>query len=121
MLRLENVCYSVYDNGCKKDILTNINLEINKGETIVITGHNGSGKSTLLKCIMGIIPVTSGKIYFNNQDITKKGINLSEVRRKMGMVFQQFNLFPHLTVLENIMLAPVKLGVLTEKEAKKMH
>lgn len=84
MLRLENVCYSVYDNGFKKDILTNINLEINKGETIVITGHNGSGKSTLLKCIMGIIPITSGKIYFNNQDITQMSIT---ERAKLGIAY----------------------------------
>ena len=84
MLRLENVCYSVDDNGLKKDILTNINLEINKGETVVITGHNGSGKSTLLKCIMGIIPVTSGKIYFNNQDITNMSIT---DRAKLGIAY----------------------------------
>jgi len=103
----------------KNIVLKEINLKIKKGDRLAIIGPSGCGKSTLLRCLNMLEVPDNGQIIFNNQDITKKGINLSEVRRKMGMVFQQFNLFPHLTVLENIMLAPVKLGVLTEKEAKK--
>ena len=104
----------------KNIVLKEINLKIKKGERLAIIGPSGCGKSTLLRCLNMLEAPDEGQIIFNNQDITKKDINLSEVRRKMGMVFQQFNLFPHLTVLENIMLAPVKLGVLTEKEAKKI-
>ena len=103
----------------KNIVLKEINLKIEKGDRLAIIGPSGCGKSTLLRCLNMLEVPDEGQIIFNNQDITKKGINLSEVRRKMGMVFQQFNLFPHLTVLENIILAPVKLGVLTEKEAKK--
>ena len=104
----------------KNIVLKEINLKIEKGDRLAIIGPSGCGKSTLLRCLNMLEVPDEGQIIFNNQDITKKDINLSEVRRKMGMVFQQFNLFPHLTVLENIMLAPVKLGVLTEKEAKKI-
>lgn len=75
MLRLENVNYIINDNGSERYILKNINLEINEKEIAVITGHNGSGKSTLMKIIMGIVPVTSGKIFFNNVDITNMSIN----------------------------------------------
>ena len=84
MLKLDNVCYSVEENGKQKYILKNINLIINDGETIVITGHNGSGKSTLMKIIMGIIPVTSGKIYFDVVDITTMSIT---DRAKLGIAY----------------------------------
>lgn len=84
MLRLENVCYSVDDNGTKKHILQDINLTINQGEVVVVTGHNGSGKSTLMKVIMGIVPITSGKIYFENTDITDMTIS---ARAKLGLAY----------------------------------
>ena len=84
MLNLDNVCYSVEENGKQKYILKNINLIINDGETIVITGHNGSGKSTLMKIIMGILPVTSGKIYFDGVDITTMTIT---DRAKLGIAY----------------------------------
>ena len=103
----------------KNIVLKEINLKIEKGDRLAIIGPSGCGKSTLLRCLNMLEIPNEGQIIFNNQDITKKGTNLSLVRRKMGMVFQQFNLFPHLTVLDNIILAPVKLGILTEKEAKK--
>ena len=103
----------------KNIVLKEINLKIEKGDRLAIIGPSGCGKSTLLRCLNMLEVPDEGQIICNNQDITKKDINLSTVRRKMGMVFLQFNLFPHLTVLENIILAPVKLGVLTEKEAKK--
>ena len=84
MLRLENVCYEVKDSGRKKYILKDINLELNEGETVVVTGHNGSGKSSLMKIIMGIYPVTSGKIYFNDIDITNMSIT---DRAKLGIAY----------------------------------
>ena len=84
MLKLENVCYSVEENGIRKDILKNINLVIHDNETLVITGHNGSGKSTLMKCIMGIVPVSSGKIIFDGVDITEMTIS---DRAKLGISY----------------------------------
>lgn len=84
MLRLENVSYVVKDSGKDRYILSNINLEINNGEIVVVTGHNGSGKSTLMKVIMGIIPVTSGKIYFEDKDITN--LSITE-RAKLGIAY----------------------------------
>ena len=103
----------------KNIVLKEVSLKIEKGDRLAIIGPSGCGKSTLLRCLNLLEVPNSGQIIFDNQDITKKDIDLSMVRRKMGMVFQQFNLFPHLTVLDNITLAPVKLGILTEKEAKK--
>lgn len=84
MLKLENVCYIVEENGKQKYILKNINLEIADSEIVVITGHNGSGKSTLMKAIMGIIPITSGKIYFDGVDITTMTIT---DRAKLGIAY----------------------------------
>ena len=84
MLKLENVCYVVEENGKPRKILDNISLEINDGETIVVTGHNGSGKSTLMKVIMGIKPITSGKIYFDGVDITNMSIT---ERAKLGLAY----------------------------------
>ena len=97
MLKLDNVCYSVNENGKQKDILKNINLEIGDNETVVITGHNGSGKSTLMKIIMGIIPVSSGKIYFDGVNITNMTITN---RAKLGIsyAFQTPVRFKGLTV-----------------------
>lgn len=87
MLKLENVSYIVEDNGFKKEILKNINLELNENETVVITGHNGSGKSTLMKCIVGILPVTSGKITFDGVDITEMTIT-DRAKLGIGYAFQ---------------------------------
>lgn len=115
MLEIKNLKKKFGNNTVLKDI----DLKIEKGDRLAIIGPSGCGKSTLLRCLNLLEVPNSGQIIFDNQDITKKDIDLSMVRRKMGMVFQQFNLFPHLTVLDNITLAPVKLGVLTEKEAKK--
>ncbi len=84
MLKLDNVCYFVEEDGKQKEILKNINLQINDGETIVITGHNGSGKSTLMKIIMGIVPVSSGKIYFDGVNITDMTIT---DRAKLGIAY----------------------------------
>ena len=100
-------------------ILNNIDLKVKKGEKIAIIGPSGSGKSTFLRCINMLEKPNYGQIIIDNKDITKKDIDLSMIRRKVGMVFQQFNLFPHLTVIENIILAPVKLGILSNDEATK--
>lgn len=101
----------------KNEILKGIDLKIEKGDRIAIIGPSGCGKSTFLRCLNMIEPPTSGKIIFEGIDLTNPKTNLSEVREKIGMVFQQFNLFPHLTVLKNITLAPVKLGLMNEEEA----
>ena len=106
-------------NFGKTTVLKGIDLKVNKGDRIAIIGPSGCGKSTLLRCLNMIETPTSGQVIFNKEDITKKNKNLSPIRQKMGMVFQQFNLFPHMTVLNNIILAPVKLGLLKEEEAKK--
>lgn len=103
----------------KNVVLKGIDIDINKGDRLAIIGPSGCGKSTFLRCLNMLEVPTSGSIVFDGVDITKKNVDLQVVRRKMGMVFQQFNLFPHLTVLDNITLAPVKLGILSESEAKK--
>lgn len=113
MLRLENINKSFG----KLKVLKNINLEINKGDRIVIIGPSGSGKSTLLRAINFLGKPDSGKIYFNDKLLNNENISL--YRQKIGMVFQNFNLFNNLNVMDNIILAPVKLGIYSEKEAKK--
>lgn len=99
------------------EVLKGVNEHIEKGEKIVIIGPSGSGKSTFLRCLNLLEEPTSGDIIFEGQNITSKETDLNLVRRKMGMVFQQFNLFPHLTVRENIKLAPVKLKIMTDEQA----
>ena len=103
----------------KNEILKGIDLVIEKGDRVAIIGPSGCGKSTFLRCLNMIEPPTSGKVIFEGKDLTNEKTNLYLVREKIGMVFQQFNLFPHLTVEKNITLAPVKLGVLSEEEAIK--
>lgn len=102
-----------------KIVLKGIDLNVEKGECVVIIGPSGCGKSTLLRCINGIEKLTSGKVIFEGKDINSKNADINKIREKMGMVFQQFNLFPHLTVTENIILAPVKLKIMTKKNAIK--
>ena len=99
----------------KTKVLNNINLKVEKGEVLLIIGPSGAGKSTFLKCINMIEKYDKGKVILDGTTIDNSNINL--MRQKIGMVFQQFNLFPHLTVLENIILAPVKLKLMTKKEA----
>lgn len=104
----------------KLDVLTGINIEISKGEVVVVIGPSGSGKSTFLRCLNLLEVPTSGEIIFENVNITSKQNNINEQRQKMGMVFQQFNLFPHLTVLDNITLSPRKLKKLSREEANRI-
>ena len=99
--------------------LNECSLTIARGEVVAIIGPSGSGKSTLLRCLNLLETPTSGHIYFGGVDITDKKVDINLHRRKMGMVFQHFNLFPHKTVMQNITLAPVTLKLKTEDEAKK--
>lgn len=103
----------------KHVVLNGINETIEKGEKVVIIGPSGSGKSTFLRCLNLLETPTDGEIWFEGNNITDPKTDINKLRRKMGMVFQQFNLFPHLTVLGNITLAPVKLGIMTKEEAEK--
>lgn len=98
-------------------VLNGINETINKGEKVVVIGPSGSGKSTFLRCLNLLEEPTEGEIWFEDKKITDKKVNINKVRQKMGMVFQQFNLFPHLSVIENITLAPIRLGIMTKAEA----
>ena len=99
-------------------VLKGINEEIEKGEKVVIVGPSGSGKSTFLRCLNLLERPTKGQIWFEEQEITDPKCDINKLRQKMGMVFQHFNLFPHLTVAENITLAPIKLGLQKPEEAK---
>lgn len=101
----------------KLKVLKDINLQIKNGEVVCLIGPSGSGKSTLLRCLNKLGDFDSGEVIIDGEHINKKNININKIREKIGMVFQHFNLFPHLTVLENITLAPVMLKVLTKEEA----
>lgn len=98
-------------------VLNNINTTISKGEVIAIIGPSGCGKSTFLRSLNLLETPTEGQIIFHGQDITQKNVNINELREKLGMVFQHFNLFPNMTIKENIKLAPVKLKLMSNAEA----
>ncbi len=97
--------------------LKDVNVEIHKGDVISVIGPSGTGKSTLIRCINLLDKPTSGRIFIDGEEITAKGSDVARIRRKMGMVFQHFNLFPHMTVIENIMAAPMRLLGLSKQEA----
>ena len=96
------------------EVLKGISFDVKKGDVISIIGPSGCGKSTLLRCLNLLEKPDDGTILFHKVDITKNNINVSHVREKMGMVFQSFNLFPHLTVLENITLAHINLNIMSK-------
>lgn len=100
-------------------VLNGISTQICKGEVVAIIGPSGCGKSTFLRSLNLLEIPTGGQILFEGTDITDKSVNVDKMRQKIGMVFQQFNLFPHLTIKKNIMLAPEKLGLMTREEASK--
>lgn len=105
-------------DGSRLNVLNDINCDIDKGEVVSLIGPSGSGKSTLLRCLNLLDPPTSGQIIINGEDITRKGYPPHQLRQKMGMVFQHFNLFNHLSVLDNITLAPIKLRGLDRHQAE---
>ncbi|SFB06167.1 amino acid ABC transporter ATP-binding protein, PAAT family [Acetitomaculum ruminis DSM 5522] len=101
------------------EVLKGMDLEIKKGEVVCLIGPSGSGKSTFLRCMNRLEEITAGQILVNGNDITASGTNINKVRENIGMVFQHFNLFPHLTVKKNITLAPVELKLMSKEEADK--
>jgi ABC-type polar amino acid transport system ATPase subunit len=101
-------------------VLKDVNLDVTPGEVVVVCGPSGSGKSTLIRCVNKLEPIQQGEIFVYGDPIAGNGVNLSKLRAEVGMVFQSFNLFPHMTVLENIMLAPSKVKGLSRAEAEKI-
>lgn len=114
MISVKNLCKDFGDHK----VLRGINYEIGQGEKIVIIGPSGSGKSTFLRCLNLLETPTSGQIFFEGTEITGKGVDINKIRQQMGMVFQHFNLFPHLSIMDNLILAPVELKLMTKEEAK---
>ena len=114
ILRLEGVRKSFGDNL----VLDGIDLEVRSGEVLVVIGPSGSGKSTLLRCVNLLEPIQAGRIFFEGEDITRDGVDVSAVRQRIGIVFQQFNLFPHLTVIDNLTLAARRIRKLPRAEAE---
>lgn len=110
----------LYKSFGKNEVLKGIDNHIKKGEVVVIIGPSGSGKSTFLRCLNLLEVPSTGKIIFEGTDITSKKTNINKLREKMGMVFQQFNLFPHMTVMENLTVSPIKVSGLSKEEAIKI-
>ena len=115
VVRLEGVRKSFGDNL----VLDGIDLEVASGEVLVVIGPSGSGKSTLLRCVNLLEPVDSGRIFFEGEELTGKGVSLPEVRQRIGIVFQQFNLFPHLRVMDNLTLAARRIKKMNRAEAER--
>ncbi len=115
MIRVENLKKSFGNN----EVLKDISLTIKPQEVVVVIGPSGSGKSTFLRCLNLLETITDGKIYIEGVDITDKKTDINKIRAEVGMVFQQFNLFPHKTVLENIILAPMKVKKMDRETAVK--
>jgi ABC-type polar amino acid transport system ATPase subunit len=114
VVRLEGVHKYFGDNH----VLRGIDLEVRSGEVLTIVGPSGSGKSTLLRCVNLLEPLNEGRIFFEGEEITRKGTDLSATRQRIGMVFQQFNLFPHLTVMNNLTLATRRIRHLPRADAE---
>ncbi len=114
MINVEKLCKTFDD----QQVLRGIDITINKGDVVCIVGPSGSGKSTFLRCLNLLERPTSGHIYLDGEDLTDKKIDIDAHRRKMGMVFQQFNLFPHMTILENLTCAPVMVLKMDRDAAK---
>lgn len=110
---------NLYKSFGKNEVLKDINETIKKGEVVVIIGPSGSGKSTFLRCLNLLEEPTSGVINFEGEDITDKNVDINKIREKMGMVFQQFNLFPHKTVMENLTIGPTKIKNISNGDAVK--
>ena len=108
----------LYKSFGDHEVLHDINEHIKPGEKVVIIGPSGSGKSTFLRCMNLLEEPTKGQIIFDGQDITAKGVNINQIRQQMGMVFQHFYLVPHLTIMDNLTLAPMRTHMMKEEEAK---
>jgi ABC-type polar amino acid transport system ATPase subunit len=115
MVRLEGVVKSFGDNL----VLDGIDLTVNQGEVLVVIGASGSGKSTLLRCVNLLEPIDSGRIFLEGQEITGKGVNVSGIRQRIGIVFQQFNLFPHLRAIDNVTIAARRVKRIPRAQAEK--
>jgi ABC-type polar amino acid transport system ATPase subunit len=115
MVRLEGVRKSFGDNL----VLDGIDLSVSLGEVLVVIGPSGSGKSTLLRCVNLLEPIQEGRVFLEGEEITRKGTNVSAIRQRIGIVFQQFNLFPHLTALDNLTLAARRIRKMPRREAER--
>jgi ABC-type polar amino acid transport system ATPase subunit len=115
VIRVEDVRKSFGDNL----VLDGVDLTVNAGEVMVVIGPSGSGTSTLLRCVNLLEPIDSGRIFFEGEEITRKGVKIPAVRQRIGIVFQQFNLFPHLRVIDNLTLAARRVGHTPRHEAEK--
>ena len=115
LLKIENLTKRYDDNT----VLQSINMTVRQGEVVVIIGPSGCGKSTFLRCINGLEPIQEGTISFEGELIDRKSKNIAEIRQKIGMVFQNYELFPHLTVMDDILLAPTKVQKRNKEEVKK--
>lgn len=115
IIEVKGLCKSFHGN----DVLKNISTDIMKGEVVFVVGPSGSGKSTFLRCLNLLETPTAGDIYFEGTNICHKDTDIDRLRQKMGMVFQQFNLFPHMSIIKNMTVAPVKLLKMSEEEANR--
>lgn len=113
MIRIKNLCKDFGENR----VLNNVTTDVKKGEVVVVIGPSGSGKSTFLRCMNLLEMPTAGEIIFEGQNITDPQSDINSIRTKLGMVFQQFNLFPHKTVVENIMISPVMVKKVSKEQA----
>ena len=116
LIRVQNLCKAFGGH----EVLKNISVDINKGDVVCVIGPSGSGKSTFLRCLNRLEEPTGGHIFFDDVDICDPKTDIDMHRQRMGMVFQQFNLFPHMNIMKNLTLAPVKLQGKTEEEAQKL-
>jgi arginine/lysine/histidine transport system ATP-binding protein len=108
----------LYKSFGSLEVLKGISTELHKGEVVAILGPSGCGKSTLLRCMNLLEKPTKGRLYFGDQDLNSPKVNIAKIRQKVGMVFQHFHLFPHMTVLENVTYAPIKVSKVSPSEAK---
>ena len=115
IVEVRGLCKAFGDN----QVLKNLDFQIEKGEVVVVIGPSGSGKRTFLRCLNLLEVPTSGEIIFEGKNITDKKVDINKIREKMGMVFQQFNLFPHKTVLDNLTIAPIKVKGVSKADAEK--
>ena len=116
LIRVQNLCKAFGDH----EVLKNISVDINEGDVVCVIGPSGSGKSTFLRCLNRLEEPTGGHIFFDGVDICDPKTDIDMHRQRMGMVFQQFNLFPHMNIMRNLTLAPVKLQGKSEEEAQKL-